>query len=344
MISFDDIFGQEAAIGWLRAAHRAGRLTHGLIFAGPAGVGKGSVAQVLTALFLCERPAADAPCGGCASCRAVEAGSHPDYHVVTKELVRFHDKTGTSKAIDFSIKVIAAEVVEAAGRKSALGQGKVFVVEQADLMNAAAQNALLKTLEEPAGRTLIILLTDQPESLLPTIRSRCQLVRFAALDDAWIRNELARRGIDPVVAAEAARLASGSVGSALRWIEDGVVARAIELEARLDALLSGRPDADLPDWFKQAAEQYATKQLERDKLGSKDAATRDGLILHLKLAADFFRARLTQTDDPDELDRLCDRIDAVARAQRHLDGNVNVPLVLQQLAVSLERGGAVSLH
>ena len=64
-----------------------------------------------------------------------------------------------------------------------MGRGKVFVVEQAELMKPAAQNALLKTLEEPAGRTLIILLTDQPDALLPTIRSRCQSVRFAPLDE-----------------------------------------------------------------------------------------------------------------------------------------------------------------
>src|SRR3712207_9357567 len=75
-----------------------------------------------------------------------------------------------------------------------MGRGKVFVVEQAELLSAAAQNALLKTLEEPAGRTLIVLLTDQPGALLPTIRSRCQVVPFAALAEELVRREGEGRG------------------------------------------------------------------------------------------------------------------------------------------------------
>src|SRR5439155_23785955 len=112
-----------------------------------------------------------------------DAGNHPDYHVITKELIRYHDKTGKSKGIDLSIKVIRPELVDAAGRKAAMGRGKVFVIEQAELLNTQAQNAMLKTLEEPLGRTLIILLTDQPDVLLPTIRSRCQLLRFSPLPE-----------------------------------------------------------------------------------------------------------------------------------------------------------------
>src|SRR5205085_3602337 len=131
-----------------------------------------------------------------------DAGNHPDFHVVTKELIRYHDKTGKSKGIDLSINVVRPEILEPAGRKAVMGRGKVFVIEQAELMNAQAQNALLKTLEEPAGRALIILLTDQPGALLSTIRSRCQTVRFAALDPAQVRKELERRGVDKSTAAD----------------------------------------------------------------------------------------------------------------------------------------------
>src|SRR6185295_1770830 len=110
--------------------------------------------------------------------------------VITKELIRYHDRTGKSKGINLSIDVIRPELIEPAGRKAVMGRGKVFVIEQADLMTAQSQNALLKTLEEPAGRTLIILLTDQPGGLLPTIRSRCQTVRFAPLDAKVVEREL----------------------------------------------------------------------------------------------------------------------------------------------------------
>jgi DNA polymerase III subunit delta' len=335
--TFDDIFGQERAIETLRLAYRADRLPHGLIFAGPAGVGKATTARALAATFLCEKPKGDLPCGRCESCRVFDAGNHPDYHVVTKELIRYHDKTGKSKGVELSINVIRPEVVEPAGRKAVLGRGKVFVIEQAELMNPAAQNALLKTLEEPAGRTVLVLLTDQPGALLPTIRSRCQLVRFAGLSDALVRKELEKRGVDRSAAAEAARLASGSLGAALRWIEDGVTSLAGELTAQLDRLAEGRPAEDLPVWLRRAAEAYAEKQLERDKLASKDAATREGLGRYLRLAAEHVRTKMRTTEDPDALEQACIAIDAIARAETYLDGNVNVALALQQLAATLER-------
>ena len=85
------------------------------------------------------------------------ASAHPDFHLITKELIRFHDKTGKSKGIDLSIQVIRHELIDPAGRKAVLGRAKVFVIHEADLMTAEAQNALLKTLEEPLGTTAIIL-------------------------------------------------------------------------------------------------------------------------------------------------------------------------------------------
>src|SRR4051794_29633523 len=228
-ITFDDILEQTAAIDWLTRAYASDRMPHGLIFAGPVGVGKATTARALGALWLCEKPKDTKPCGTCDSCRVFDAGNHPDFHVVTKELIRYHDKTGKSKGIDLSINVIIPELVEPAGRKAVMGRGKVFMIEQAELMNPQAQNAMLKTLEEPAGRTLIVLLTDQPGVLLATIRSRTQLVRFAPLPQEVVVRELGKRGIAAADAKKAAALADGSLGLALKWIEDGVVAPAGEL-------------------------------------------------------------------------------------------------------------------
>jgi hypothetical protein len=230
--------------------------------------------------------------------------------------------------------VIRPELVEKAGRKAVMGKGKVFIVEQAESMNAAAQNAMLKTLEEPAGRTLIILLTDQPNSLLPTIRSRCQTVRFAYLDEKRVQKELVRRGVDPELAADAAALSRGSLGVALKWVEDGVIAPARELDGIIDNLFVGRPADDLPGWFKNAAEAYAAKQLERDELSSKDQATREGLTLYLLLAGEHIRRRLGE--DGENLDAACNAIDALVQAETFLDGNVNISLIFQQLTVKLE--------
>ena len=337
MTSLSEIFGQPTAIDWLRRAYRADRLPHGLVFSGPVGVGKATTARALAKLFLCERPEEDVACDQCEGCRGMNAGTHPDYHVITRDLIRYHDKTGKSKGIDLSINVLRPELVEPASRKSVMGRGKVFIVEQADLMNPPAQNALLKTLEEPAGRTLIILITDQPGQLLPTIRSRTQTILFASLDEELVARELRNRRIDSQSAAQAARFTRGSLGLALKWIEDGVIEPATALAAQIDELFAGRAPDDLPAWFKKAAEGYAEKQLERDELGSKDAATREGLSLYLNVAAEHIRRMLAERSDPEELERACAAIDAIVRAETYLDGNVNVSLVFQQLATALRR-------
>jgi DNA polymerase-3 subunit delta' len=320
----------------LKQAYLADHLPHAMIFAGPAGVGKGTTAAALAKLFLCEKSKKAQACGVCESCRTFDGGNHPDYHVITKEHIRYHDKTGTSKGIDLSIKVIRPELIEPAGRKAVMGRGKVFIVEQAELMNAQAQNSMLKTLEEPAGRTLIVLLTDQASALLATIRSRCQTVRFAGLDEGRVREELVRRGVDAKTAADAASLARGSLGTALKWIEDDVIGTARNLMAMIDALFAGRPPEDLPGWFKTAADAYAAKQLERDELSSKDQATREGLTLYLLLAGEHIRRRMVESENDAEYASACNAIDALVQAESYLDSNVNISLIFQQLAVKLE--------
>ncbi len=342
MLGFSEILGQQGAIDTLVRAYRTDRLAHGLIFGGPVGVGKATTAKTLAGLFLCQKPKVTdqegaTPCGSCDSCAAMEGGAHPDYHVITRQLIRYHDKTGKSKGIDMSIEVIRNELVRAAGLKPALGNGKVFVVEEADSMTAQAQNAMLKTLEEPAGRALIILLSDQPGALLATIRSRCQLIRFAPLEDSLVRKELEKRGISKQDAADATVLAEGSLGLALQWLDEGVVKHARELTRELDALVAGQTPERLEGLFKQAAEGYAGKQIAKDELASKDQATRDGITVYLRLSALHFRRLMQSTMESSKIEEICEGIDAIAKAEKYLWANVNIPLVFQQLALSWER-------
>ena len=121
MKRFADILDQKQAVQWLQRAYEADRLPHGLIFAGPTGVGKATTAAALGALVLCENPKGNDSCGQCDSCRVLAAGNHPDFRVITKELIRSYDRSGESKAVEFSIDVIRPELVERAGRKSVLG-------------------------------------------------------------------------------------------------------------------------------------------------------------------------------------------------------------------------------
>jgi DNA polymerase-3 subunit delta' len=324
------ILSQSKAVEFLTRALAADRLPHGLVFAGPAGVGKASVAFALAKIFLADRP--DDPESIDRVAPLIDARTHPDFHYVVKEQVRDLEGKGKSKAVDFAADLVRERIIAPAGRKAVLGRGKVFIVEEADAMNMTAQNSLLKTLEEPAGRTLIMLLTESPGGLLPTIRSRCQLVRFGPVSEPDAVAILKKRGVDANVAASAVRLADGSPGVALRWHEDGVVARAPDLIRILD-----EGTGDLAAWFKAASDAYAERQLERDKLASEDAMRRNGVAVYLRIAADHMRKRLAESDDDAERDALIERIEATREAESLVDGNVNVALVLQSVGMKLGR-------
>jgi DNA polymerase-3 subunit delta' len=328
MKRFKDIFGQDAVIDALRAAVAADRLGHGLIFSGGEGVGKATCALALAAFFLCEKPTAADACGKCDSCQAIAAAAHPDLHIITKELARVYDKSGTSKATQIAINVIRNAVAEPAGRKTVLGRGKAFIIEQAELMTPAAQNGLLKTLEEPVGRTLIVLLTTHASELLPTIRSRCQIFRFAPLKSDLIVRELKSRGIESATAQKAAELTDGSLGLALRWIEDDMLSAAEEVVQSVDLALAGKASG-LGEVLRKRADAYAQKVLSRDELASKDSAVRNGLGVYLGIAARQVRRQLLNRP---VAERACDAIDAISRAETYLDANVNVALVMEQLS------------
>lgn len=238
------IRGQPRALAQLQRSLRAQRLAGTWIFAGPQGVGKFATALQLAKTKLCDRPITrtngttlaplpkDFPlllaCNECESCRAVETGNHPDIHIVTKELIRYHDKTGKSKGTTLSIDVIRGEITgdPAEGKESKIakrsfrGRGKFFLIDQADLMEAPAQNALLKSLEEPPPDTYMILITTSPGELLSTIRSRSQLVEFLPLPDEVVVHYLVESGMVADDAALMARLARGSLGKALLWAGD----------------------------------------------------------------------------------------------------------------------------
>ena len=172
------------ALARLETAITGGRLPHGLLLHGPDGVGKERFAAILAAgLFCAQRGPGLTPCGTCPECLLSKAGSHPDLHL----LRRPEDKK--------SIGVDAVrEACEQLGMTSMRGGYRVAIVTPAHLMTTNAQNALLKTLEEPAPRTLLVLVTSRPSGLLATLRSRCQRVEVprppAAQASAWLTEQL----------------------------------------------------------------------------------------------------------------------------------------------------------
>jgi DNA polymerase-3 subunit delta' len=331
--AFSHITGQPAALEFLSLALAADRLPHGMIFAGPQGVGRYTTAAALAKIFLADRP--NDPESLDAVGKLIDARTHPDFHYITKELIREIEGKSANKAIALSVDVIRDHLVAPATKKSALGRGKVFIVEEAELMNAQAQNAMLKTLEEPSGRTLIILLSDQPHALLSTIRSRTQTVRFQPLSDADALTVVTRNGVDASQAQRAITLAGGSPGLAIRWIEDGVAMTAIGLIRLLDDADPLRGASDLSSFFKTASEEYAKKQMERDPRGSEDGFKRTGFTVYLRIASDHLRKKLQTSESFGTLDNLCDQIDSIRKAEAFIDGNVNTSLVLQQIGAEL---------
>ena len=194
---FAEIIGQERAVDALRAAIRRGGLHHAYLFAGPEGVGKGMAARLLAQAANCERADGDA-CGACASCRKIARGVHPDVLVVERErdmarAGRWEPKGGRTPSRD----IVVDQVRELVDRRLSLrrfeGRRRFVLIDPADAMNPQAQNAILKTLEEPPPETTLVLVSSSADGLLPTVRSRCLRLPFAPLPDA-LAGGAARRG------------------------------------------------------------------------------------------------------------------------------------------------------
>ena len=168
MTGFCDIIGQEPVTGVLKNAVRTGKVPHAIIFDGERGMGKKTVAKAFSAALLCLDPGEDGePCGKCHSCIMAESGSHPDIITVT------HEKPGS-----IAVDEIRQQVVNDVLIKPYYGGRKIYIIPDAHLMTQQAQNALLKTLEEPPAHAVFILATTEPHKIPATIRSRCQQFDF----------------------------------------------------------------------------------------------------------------------------------------------------------------------
>ncbi len=204
LIGFGAVQGHERVCDFLRAAVNQERLAHALLFAGPEGVGKRSVAVALVAWLQCERRGDDA-CGACASCRQVAAGSHADLQVVA--VAAGKKEIGVDRMRDLK-RFMQLQPVR--------GIVKIGIIDDAHMLTTAAQNALLKTLEEPPDRSLLIAVANNPDALLATVRSRCQRLQFAPLPVESVVDILSvRHGIEAAAARELAIVAEGSPGRAL---------------------------------------------------------------------------------------------------------------------------------
>jgi len=248
---FASIAGHRALLELLARAAANGTLPPSLVFAGPAGVGKRRAALALAQALNCERPqpfgGGTGACGACAACRRIARGVHADVLLI---------EPGESG----SIKLDAVrDAIDRAAYRPFEGRRRVVIIDEADALIGEAQNALLKTLEEPPPASVFVLITSRPDLLLPTVLSRCHRLRFGALTDADVAAVLARdHGFAEADAHAAAALADGSVGRALDANADETIeareiaadllrgAAAKDLRRRLDAArtLAGTGDRE----------------------------------------------------------------------------------------------------
>ena len=237
---------------WQRLSRRE-RHAHAYLLYGPPGIGKRALAEQLVALLLCGQPGAVGACGQCKSCLLLRAGSHPDYFDLQPE------------EADKPIRVDQVrELVDFVTQTAQLGGRKLILLEPAEAMNLNAANALLKSLEEPSGDTVMLLVSHQPSRLLPTIKSRCQQqacpLPGPAVALAWLAGRLPQ--LDGEVHRRLLELAAGSPLRALQLHAGGVleqrglveegVKKLLKQQAAPSELAEAWKNVPLPlllDWF-----------------------------------------------------------------------------------------------
>ena len=202
-MSLSEIIGHKKQLEILRLALIHGRLHHAYLFVGPEGVGKRTVALSLARAIHCSARNDDF-CGRCANCARIQAGNHPDVRVIEP----LPDKK------EISIQQIR-EIEKALNFRSFSGGRKIAVIDPATLMNLAAQNALLKTLEEPPQNSVLILIALNAGALLPTLRSRCLRLSFGPVQRDLLAGFLAAKGMNPENANFLAAMSGGSPGVAV---------------------------------------------------------------------------------------------------------------------------------
>lgn len=200
MSAFDKIIGNEDAKTYFKKAVKEKQLSHSYIFEGSYGIGKNTFALELAKLILCEEKEGDKPCNNCKSCSMIDANTHPDVILIDKD-------TKVTK-----VETIREKIIREMDIKPYHSEYKIIIVKSADSINIQGQNAMLKTIEEPHSYGIIILVCENLASLLPTIKSRCIVVRFNPINKEQMTQYLQSRGIYGVQQEVYEKLSNGSIG------------------------------------------------------------------------------------------------------------------------------------
>lgn len=320
-----DIVGHERAVDFLRRRLLNGRSRHAYLFTGSASVGKMTLARTFAMALNCEsEDVAGRPCGSCQSCRGIVKGSDPDL------ILARADEGGRLKIDDIR------DVMRLLALMPYRSRYRVAMLEDFDQVLPQAQDALLKTLEEPAEHAVLLLLATSTERILSTIRSRAQIIPLRPLPLALVKDRLLSRGADADRAELIARLSSGRIGWALAALDDETLlaSRATALDLLRDILRGSRVER------LRIAEQLSRK-LARDK--SQLRATLDIWQTYWRdLLLECYEAPVKpcNSDRKEEIRALAMRanpaqalkaLNATRQAARALETNANVRLALDVL-------------
>jgi len=315
-MSFSRIIGQELPLSIIRNSLQKDRVANAYLFYGPAGVGKKLMALNLAKLVNCLQ-AGDEPCDECHSCRRIDDCSHPDVYVIAKDV----------KARDLKIDQIR-QLEDNIYLKPFEAKRKVFIIDGAGDMNEQAQNALLKTLEEPPGDSVLILLAENIQNLLETIRSRCLRLRFNRLSVEQIEKILVEKyELDEESAGVLARVSEGSLEKA-----SGSKEYLDRREDIINTLLSGFSELSHCEEWTALDREEAGKLLKfvsgwcRDTVLIKLGVDEKKLLIN----PDYSR-QLSDFGSRYDIDRLLHIIERIHETIELIDGNVNTQLALEVL-------------
>ena len=352
------ILGHNAVLDRFRRTIHAGRLASTFLFVGPPGIGKKLFALQLAQGLLCERRPEEAldPCGECPSCVQVLAGTHPDVVVVRKPA----DKNFIPLELLIGDKEhrMREGLCHDISLKPYSGRRKVAVIDDADYLNQEGANALLKTLEEPPPKSLLVLIGTSEQRQLPTIRSRCQVVRFSPLTEGDVAALLLSTGEcnDENVARKAAALSGGSLAKAIQWCDEAF----LEFRASLFENLSQR-DYDLPPLAKTVTSFVESAGKEA---AEKRARMREVLMMGLEFYEQLIAALSSGATAPPKDEALQKAVATAARwwpgdaetaaacveicldALAHVDANANLTALAEWWVDELSqtaRGGMVKV-
>ncbi len=331
MKGFRDIIGQEMSLKHIRDAVRTERAAHAYIFDGEKGMGKKTLAAAFAKALQCEKPVGEREdsdaCGICHSCIMADSGSHPDIINVT------HEKPGS-----IGVEEIRTQVVNDVLIKPYSSKRKVYIIPEAHLMTAEAQNALLKTLEEPPSYITIILLADNREILLNTLLSRAVCLPMRAVKAADISGYLEReKGLSPTETGIAVSFARGNLGKAVLLSEsEGFT----ELWEEVRALLIHIREMTDVEISRSASAAGGKKEQRDDYLGLLMLWFRD--VLYIKSGGSsegvVFSGELRETEEAAEhysFEQLNDIIEAVKTAGSRLRSNVNPDSTFEMLFMTM---------